>query len=170
MVPDLTIRPARTEDIRAMAEIVAVVAPEGFLGAEPPVDVAARMARMRELMADAGAGGSWVLEDGGAVVGYGALQPRSRGVLSVAMAILPAGRGRGGGRALLEVMIDHARAAGAHKLDLEVWVDNARAIALYAATGFEVEGLRREHYLRTDGRLRSSLIMGRRLSTGARGS
>jgi RimJ/RimL family protein N-acetyltransferase len=40
-----------------------------------------------------------------------------------------------------------------------VWTDNARAIALYAATGFEVEGLRRDHYRRRDGRLRSALLM-----------
>ena len=39
----------------------------------------------------------------------------------------------------------------AHKISLEVWTDNARAIALYAAAGFEVEGLRRDHYRRRDG-------------------
>lgn len=68
-------------------------------------------------------------------------------------------RGRGGGRALLAAVQDHARTSGAHKISLEVWVDNARAIALYGAAGFEVEGLRRDHYRRRDGRLRSTLIM-----------
>jgi [ribosomal protein S18]-alanine N-acetyltransferase len=33
---------------------------------------------------------------------------------------------------------------------VEVWTDNGRAIALYAAAGFEVEGLRRDHYRRRD--------------------
>ena len=56
-------------------------------------------------------------------------------------------------------MQEHARSCGAHKISLEVWADNARAISLYAAAGFEVEGLRRDHYRRRDGRLRSTLIM-----------
>ena len=68
-------------------------------------------------------------------------------------------RGRGGGRALVKAVQDHARANNVHKISLEVWTDNARAIALYAATGFEMEGLRRDHYRRKDGRLRSTLIM-----------
>jgi putative acetyltransferase len=76
------------------------------------------------------------------------------------MAILPEFRGRGGGRALLDAAQEHARTVGAHKISLEVWTDNARAIGLYAAAGFEVEGLLRDHYRRRDGSLRSALIMG----------
>jgi putative acetyltransferase len=53
-----------------------------------------------------------------------------------------------------------------HKVELEVWTDNARAIALYAGTGFHVEGVRREHYRRRDGSLRSTLLMA--LLTGQR--
>jgi putative acetyltransferase len=79
------------------------------------------------------------------------------------MAILPEARGQGGGRALLTALQDHAHATGAHKISLEVWTDNARAIALYAAAGFEVEGLRRDHYRRRDGALRSTLIMAWRI-------
>jgi hypothetical protein len=45
-----------------------------------------------------------------------------------------------------------ASLCGAHKLWLETWTDNARAIAFYAAIGFEVEGLKRDHYRRRDGR------------------
>ena len=50
-----------------------------------------------------------------------------------------------------------------HKLELEVWPDNGPAISLYTRYGFEVEGLRRSHYRRRDGSLRSSLIMARLL-------
>ena len=75
------------------------------------------------------------------------------------MALLPEARGRGGGRALLEAMIEHAHATGSHKLELEVWPDNAPAIALYESAGFEVEGMRRDHYRRRDGSLRSALLM-----------
>jgi RimJ/RimL family protein N-acetyltransferase len=63
----------------------------------------------------------------------------------------------------MAAIFDHAVACDAHKLDLEVWTDNSRAIALYAAAGFEVEGLRRDHYRRSDGSLRSTLMMGRLL-------
>lgn len=57
--------------------------------------------------------------------------------------------------------MEHLRqAAQLHKVELEVWPDNERAIALYASYGFEIEGLRREHYRRKDGSLRSSVLMG----------
>jgi putative acetyltransferase len=79
------------------------------------------------------------------------------------MMLLPEARGRGAGRALLDAALEHARRVGAHKVDLEVWPDNGRAIALYAAAGFTVEGLRDRHYRRRDGSLRSSLIMARRV-------
>jgi putative acetyltransferase len=154
------VRRATIEDAAAMAQVIAEVAPEGFLGTEPPVDVEERTQRFRGMMEGDRPGALWVLEDGGRVVGSGAAQERVRGVLTLGMAILPQARGRGGGRALVQAAIDHARACGAHKLDLEVWTDNARAISLYATAGFQVEGLRRDHYLRRDGRLRSTLLMG----------
>lgn len=60
---------------------------------------------------------------------------------------------------MLDTGLEHARSGGAHKVVLEVWPDNARAIALYARAGFQVEGLRRAHYRRRDGSLRSALLM-----------
>lgn len=45
-----------------------------------------------------------------------------------------------------------------------MWTDNARAIALYASAGFAVEGVRRDHYRRRDGSLRSTLLMAVHLS------
>jgi RimJ/RimL family protein N-acetyltransferase len=92
-----------------------------------------------------------------------AVHERAPGVLYLGMAILPAARGQGGRRAFLAAMLKHARSCGAHKLELEVWIDSARAIALYASAGFEVEGLRRNHYRRRDGSLRSALLMARLL-------
>jgi len=140
--------------------VIAVVAEEGFLGAQPPVDIDDRVERFRELIERGDPAALWVLEDeDGNVVGHAASQEGVIGVLGLGMAILPAARGRGGGRALLRAVQEHARSCGAHKISLEVWTDNARAIALYAAAGFEVEGLRRDHYRRRDGRLRSTLLM-----------
>ncbi len=154
------VRRARAADVDAAARAVAAVAEEGFLGAQPPVDLDERAERFREVMERGDPAGLWVLEDDdGRVVGHAAVQETVPGVLSIGMAILPEARGKGGGRALVAAVQDHARAVNAHKISLEVWTDNARAISLYAAAGFEVEGLRRDHYRRRDGRLRSTLIM-----------
>lgn len=92
-----------------------------------------------------------------------AVQEQVPGVLYLGMAILGEARGQGGGRALIQAIVEHAHASRAHKLELEVWLDNARAIAFYASPGFEVEGLRRAHYRRRDGSLRSALLMARLL-------
>ena len=146
-----------------MAHTYAAVVPEGTLGGQPPVDVPARTETFRQMIASEGPEAIYVLEDDGQVVGHASANSRATGVISLGMAILPEARGRGGGRALVEAIIEYARAAGAHKVDLEVWTDNARAIRLYAGMGFEVEGLRRDHYRRADGSLRSTLIMGRRI-------
>ncbi len=147
-----------------MAHTYATVVPEGTLGGQPPVDLPARIELFREIIDSEGPEAIYVLEeDDGEVVGHASVTSRHRGVLHLGMAILPPARGRGGGRALVEAILEHARATGAHKVDLEVWTDNARAIGLYAATGFEVEGVRRDHYRRRDGRLRSTLLMARRL-------
>jgi ribosomal protein S18 acetylase RimI-like enzyme len=143
-----------------MAVVLAEVAKEGLVATEPPVDVDVRAQEFRATIEAEGPVVSWVLEEGDQVVGHAvAEQGRARGVVSLGMAILREARGRGGGRALLEAIINHARSAGMHKIDLEVWPDNALAIALYVSAGFEVEGLRRDHYRRMDGSLRSALVM-----------
>jgi putative acetyltransferase len=162
-VGPLRVRPATVDDAEALAHVYAAVVPEGFLGREPPVDVAERTALYREMLGAGAPTAAWVLEQDGQVVGSANVTSRVTGVLSLGMAILVGARGRGGGRALLAAVIEHAEASGAHKIDLEVWTDNARAIAVYAAAGFEVEGVRREHYRRRDGSLRSTLIMARRV-------
>jgi RimJ/RimL family protein N-acetyltransferase len=157
------VRKAKIEDVEAMALVMAVLAEEGLIGTEPPVDLEARAQRFRELIEGPEPATAWVLDDAGRVVGNAEAHERNAGVLHLGMSILPEARGQEGGRALLEAIIEHARGCGAHKVELEVWIDNARAIALYASTGFEVEGLRRDHYRRRDGRLRSALLMARLL-------
>jgi RimJ/RimL family protein N-acetyltransferase len=165
--PRVVVRYARTGDAAAMALIMAAVAEEGLIGTEPPVDVDARAQRFRASIKAEGPGASWVLDDAGRVVGHAGVREQTPGVLYLGMAILREARGQGGGRALLQAILDHAEANGAHKLELEVWIDNARAIALYASAGFEVEGLRRNHYRRRDGSLRSALVMARLLESSA---
>jgi putative acetyltransferase len=156
----LEARLATADDAPAIARAFARVAEEGWIATEPPVDVVERAARFRERIEGPGPDAWWVLAEGEAIVGGASVGQTVPGVLALGMFVLPEARGRGGGRALLDATIDHARAVGAHKLDLEVWPDNAPAIGLYASAGFEVEGMRRRHYRRRDGSLRAALVMG----------
>ena len=156
----LRVRAARTEDTEPFAHVLARVAEEGLIATEPPVDVDERAARARETIEGGGPDALWVLEDGDRIVGAAGLTSTGApGVFTLGMMVLPEFRGCGGGNALLAAALEHARASGAHKVELEVWPDNARAIALYASAGFEVEGMRRSHYRRRDGSLRSALLM-----------
>jgi RimJ/RimL family protein N-acetyltransferase len=152
------VRQATASDAEGFATVVAAVAEEGWIATQPPVDVAAFAERVRGMLADDHR--LFVLDDGGRIVGTLGLQrSRAPGVASLGMTLLAEVRGLGHGGALLRAAIEHARGMQMHKVELEVWPDNARAIALYEKFGFEVEGLRRDHYRRDDGSLRSSLLM-----------
>jgi len=153
-------RQATTADVEGLVDVVAVVAPEGSIGAQHPVDRDALRERYGAGVVAEPPTRIWVIDVGNTVGGFALVyQPGPDGVLDLAMALRPEARGRGAGRALLDAALAHARAHGAHKVELEAWVDNARAIALYSAAGFVVEGVRRDHYRRRDGSLRSTLLM-----------
>ena len=63
------------------------------------------------------------------------------------IAVAPAARRRGIGRELVARLIEEARELGLDRILLEVREKNTGAIALYAAMGFESDGLRRGYYL-----------------------
>lgn len=69
-------------------------------------------------------------------------------------------RRRGVGRALMHAAIERARAAGARKLMLRVLGHNAGARELYAACGFEIEGVLRE-FFHLGGRYVDDVLMAR---------
>jgi putative acetyltransferase len=164
----MTVRRALVDDVEAMAGVMAAVAGEGLIGTESPVDVDAVRRRFRDTITGPGPAAMWVFELEGRILGQAGLhETGAAGVLAFGAAILPDGRGRGGGRALLAATLDHARQCGAHKIELEVWPDNARAIALYSRVGFTVEGVRRDHYRRRDGSLRSTMLMAIAIDRGA---
>lgn len=159
----MEIRRIEEDDADAIARILACVAEERvWIGTQPPVNVAARAERIRDELAT-GRSVGWVVVEDGEVVGSLDLRLRERdpAVATIGMALVPEARGRGGGKLLLQTALRHAAETGMHKLDLEVWLENTRAIGLYAANGFQVEGIRRDHYLRDDGGRRSTLVMAR---------
>lgn len=157
----MRVRPARLGDAEGAALAFQRVAEERvYIGREPPVDVALAAEQVRGWV------GSddvrfWILEDEARVVGQLGIHRigYAPGVAMLGMLVVPEARGRGGGRLLLDTALQWARGSDLRKLELEVFVENGRAIALYVAAGFGVEGIRRDHYRRRDGTLRSTLIM-----------
>jgi ribosomal-protein-alanine N-acetyltransferase len=67
------------------------------------------------------------------------------------LAVAPAARGRGLGRALLQTAINRAEEMGAQAVFLEVGADNPHALALYAGLGFAKVGTRKGYYASPSG-------------------
>jgi RimJ/RimL family protein N-acetyltransferase len=157
----MRVRSARDEDCGPLARAIESVIEEGrWLATESSVSRAELERRFR-----AGVESEdtllFVLEEGEEVIGALGLKPtHAEGVLSLGVWIGADSRGRGGGRSLLEAALAQ-RPLDVHKIELEVFPDNAAAIGLYHSLGFQQEGLRRDHYKRLDGSLRSALIMAR---------
>jgi ribosomal protein S18 acetylase RimI-like enzyme len=78
------------------------------------------------------------------------------------LAVDPAFQGRGVGRTLVDAAIEEASARGAVKLSLRVLATNEVARRLYAAAGFQTEGVLRDEFL-LDGRTVDDHFLARRL-------
>jgi ribosomal protein S18 acetylase RimI-like enzyme len=141
---DLRIHRAELTDARDAASVVAIL---DFYASDPKgggrplaADVKGRLiAVLREhpttLVLLATVGDERV---GVAVCFYGISTFKARPLLNVHdLAVLPAHRGRGVGRALLAAAEEHARARGCCKLTLEVQDDNVPARTLYRRFGFD---------------------------------
>jgi [ribosomal protein S18]-alanine N-acetyltransferase len=157
----MKVRPATIDDCEAIARGMKVVVDEGrWLATESKTPTEDLEQKFRTSV-------EWdghflfVLEEGEELVGSGGLHPsQADGVMAIGMWVLPEWRGRGGGRMLIEAALE-ARPPDVHKIELEVFPDNVAATELYRSLGFEQEGLRRDHYRREDGSLRSALLMAR---------
>ncbi|MCW2829760.1 MAG: ribosomal-protein-alanine N-acetyltransferase [Aeromicrobium sp.] len=77
---------------------------------------------------------------------YGAISLAGEDADLDRIATLPAARGRGLARELLDALVDEARDRGAGRMLLEVAADNAAAINLYESTGFATVGRRAGYY------------------------
>ena len=83
------------------------------------------------------------------------------------LAVDPAARLRGVGRALVLAAMDEALREGAREMFLEVSIENTAALALYVRTGFERVGLRRGYYTVGHETPVDAVIMRRDLNTNA---
>ncbi|MEQ1523438.1 MAG: GNAT family protein [Aestuariivirga sp.] len=155
------IRPITPEDIEGFHRAVDVVARErkylAFLEAPPLADT-------REFVLENITKGNplfVVIADDG-VVGWCDIVRQTRpihahaGVLG--MGLLPAHRGRGHGRRLVEASLQAAKLAGFSRVELTVHADNLRAIALYERIGFLREGIKRRATC-IDGRFGDTIMM-----------
>ena len=91
----------------------------------------------------------------GILGGFGFIDPDGGMVLArvavdeaeiLTIAVLPALRGQGMGRRLLDAAMDEARRRGAREMFLEVATGNTPAKALYARAGFTRVGQRKRYY------------------------
>jgi RimJ/RimL family protein N-acetyltransferase len=153
---EFVVRPGRTGDARAMAEMFAAVAEErDGIATEPPVDIEERAALFAR-----SAAGSVVAVAGGRIVGMLHVEVGRHGFGEFGMLVERGWRGRGVGTALVQAAVGWARGQGLHKLCLEVFAHNTAAIALYRKSGFSEEGLRAKQYRRANGELWDSIVMG----------
>ena len=79
------------------------------------------------------------------------------------VAVLPAERGRGLGRRLVEGAMHKARQRGARKMFLEVRDGNTSALHLYASLGFSAAGRRLNYYMGAAGERFDAITMRRNL-------
>jgi len=103
-----------------------------------------------------------VAKDGPQVVGWCDIRPGWPDTLrhcgSVGMGLLPAYRGQGIGRRLLEACLVAARQAGITRVELEARADNDAALRLYTRMGFAHEGTKRRG-MKVDGQYVDTLSM-----------
>jgi L-amino acid N-acyltransferase YncA len=107
---------------------------------------------------------------GGPVLGWCALGPYStrhvyRGVAWESVYVAAEARGRGVGRALLEVLIPASEAAGVWALWAGVIVENAASLALHERVGFRRVGVQERIGQDAHGRWRDVVLLQRRSET-----
>ena len=108
----------------------------------------------------------FVALDGDRVIGWIACSPVSdrcvyAGVVEHSVYVHPDARGRGVGRALLDVLIESTERAGIWTIQSGIFPENAASLALHAAAGFRTVGTR-ERLGRHRGVWRDVILLERR--------
>jgi ribosomal-protein-alanine N-acetyltransferase len=140
------------------AEILAAVHGRAFAKGWSAADIAAFTG---------GPGGfALMVEEGERALGFILCRVMAGEAEVLTLAVDPAARRRGLGRALVDAALGAARMAGAEAMFLEVAHDNAPAIGLYQAAGFTTAGTRRGYYQRGPEPAADALVMRRELGPG----
>ena len=107
----------------------------------------------------------WVYEAGGQAVGHAIMMSVFDEAHLLNLAIAPDWQRQGLGAALLQYVLQEARAAGINMLYLEVRPSNTGAIRLYNRNGFEGFAIRKDYYPAQQGR-EDALVMRCKLEPG----
>jgi len=119
--------------------------------------------QLAQLLAGTGVFALIGLDAAGEPAGYALCRVAVDEAELLSIALLPDHRRRGGGRLLLDALIERCAAAGAATLFLEVAIDNAAALALYRRAGFREVG-RRKGYYKVGAAVIDALVMKRELA------
>jgi len=155
MKPEVKVRRATLRDVERMAENMQLVADEGrYIWTEKVTEetkerIKSTIKDKRCLTLVAEVGGA----DGRRVVGaltlakYGQGVRKSQHIRVLSMLVVDGYRGIGIGGKLMAGALQWARQEhGVEKVILGVFSNNKRALRLYEKFGFEVEGVRKDHY------------------------
>ena len=117
----------------------------GFAGYVIPMRMTPAALAQRIAAEDVDLEASRVLRRGADRVGLALVARRGWVSRVAAMGIRPEARGQGVGRALLERLLEDARARGDRRIRLEVFESNATARQLYERGGFRIVGIDEVH-------------------------
>lgn len=134
----------QAEDLRLLPmrrkHLSRIVAIEGLSASHPW----SRAAFARELVEPQA---RWVVaEREGVILGFGGIRCIAGEAQLYELAVHPAARRDGVGRALMTALLARAERAGCARMTLEVAQDNMAAIQLYTSAGFRRVGLRKDFY------------------------
>ncbi len=148
----MTLRFAASEDAAALHALHAQAFEQPWSAAE--------IERLMRIM-----GGFGVVAEGTAPQGFVLVRTVADEGEILTLAVAPAFRRQGVGRALVEAAAAEASRRGARAMFLEVAEDNPAAIALYEAAEFQAAGLRRAYYARPSARPADALVLRRTLNS-----
>ena len=130
----------RSDDVNHVVRLHRAVY-ESEYGLDPSFadGIATQMAELRRRGFPAAREGLWLAKEGDEVVGTVALIEESLALGRLAdLVLLPAARGTGAGRRLVETVLAAARAAGYERLHLFTFADLRAAGSIYRSAGFVV--------------------------------
>ena len=132
-------RGGSADDLNAVARVNgAVFEPEYGLEPSFAADMAVQLAELRRAGWPRDGEGCWIAELDGRAVGAITLRNLGHGLARLGhLALRPEARGTGAGRALVDTVVDAARAAGYERLELMTFSDLVAAREIYRSAGFE---------------------------------